>query len=850
MAIFYPPPPPFMGGRQPLESRELPPSFLSAPPDDPPRLNGTRSAAVIAVIAAAWQPAAPQPQAARYVPVAVSATPENNPPFGLKQPIWPIIHSWQPTPVPPWRERWATRYVAAIAITGVVSDPPFSYRVRPDLSNSWNPDSGVQQPVRNVAATIVADLVNDPPFNHSGRLDLILDQWQPDPSPQKQPWRHVPVSVDDPPFGLPGTNLRTILDAWTPPAPLPWPGWILQLDAKSVEVSDPPFSHPGRNPMMTIIGMWQREWVTVDAYSVVTIGRSTLADDLRFYFTGATSDGGTQTAQASCLGNFRSSTETKRVHFLISTPIPNVEVLGASRFNGVRVEGNGLGVGIIYATGSNTLAYVAPGNSTLGAPVTFANGETKDLTDVTNPSKWVRVKRTSVAQFAGAMAIEFLDLFNDAIGMSNAAEAESSVGSNRYRSVMFRNSSTGQIIVLQLYVKPLVPTATISNVTQLSGVGAGTIAGANDGFCGWPFRGWAHVRMVGGSLREAVYYSSRTDTVLTVAALGRSRLGTAASAGTNTDSIWSVPGIRIGFEKAVPFVNGSVQTIANESTAPATGGFIGGGWSLFTTPTNGIQVGTLNPQEQGSIWIHRELPASVSAIAQVLNAIGVRWGQDSVVFDETLAGMYRIADDDLKKYEIHIGVNAEPDLTAAPTETTATLPFDTTYQIPINTKVFVAVNYRNEYDLRSQNQVSTVIEVDGTNNQITPVPIAPTIILWQPASAGSFHLVGEYDIASDLNPGDQFKIYFTNNGVDPTTADLLATVAIVRGGPMGRAYLDYTTGSYADGTTGKVRIAINRTSDSRLSALSATATAIASTGGAITPTGAIGQKRVFIQDQS
>ena len=120
------------------------------------------------------------------------------------------------------------------------------------------------------------------------------------------------------------------------------------------------------------------------------------------------------------------------------------------------------------------------------------------------------------------------------------------------------------------------------------------------------------------------------------------------------------------------------------------------------------------------------MPSGVTAIAKALSTVGVAYKADALPYLETLAGMYRISDSAIAKYEIHIGVGAEPDLTAAPTETTASLPYDTTYTIPISTVVYVAVNYRNAYNLVSQNMATTQLEVNGTSAGIVPVPPIPS----------------------------------------------------------------------------------------------------------------------------
>jgi hypothetical protein len=571
------------------------------------------------------------------------------------------------------------------------------------------------------------------------------------------------------------------------------------------------------------------------------------ADSLVYYFTGAGADGGSQTAQDGCLGHFRSSTEAVRVSYTIATPIPNVQVLGASRYNAIEDTGGvGLGIGSIFSDGPNSLRYAAPGSDTPGSSVILTSGQTDRLIDGADPSKWVRVQRTSADQLAGGESIEFVDLFNDVFGLSNGT----ATGGNNYRAVMLRNDFSASITLLKLYVKPLISTNSVSSVTQLGAAGAGTITGAADSFCHFPWKGWARIETSVGVLREIVYYSSRTGQALSVPALGRGRLGTSAAAGAATDKIWAIPGIRVGFELATPLVNGSVQTIANETTSPNTASFVGTAWSTAITAATGISVGTLNYHQQGAIWIHRELPAGVSAISKSLNLIGVSYTSDGKAYNETLAGMYRIADSALARYEIFFGIGgAEPDLTGSPNETTPTLPYNSIYVVPPSTIVKVAVAFRNQYDLSSGSITTTTIESDSGSVEIVPGPITPSIISLTATAGGTFRLLAEYDYILDSNPGDVWRIYLKTGGTDPTTADLLASVTMTRPGTIGRVLLDYTTGSYANGTIVKVKVAVYRSSDGRLSALSETATGVADISVTSSPTGSIGQRKSFHQSQ-
>ncbi len=287
-------------------------------------------------------------------------------------------------------------------------------------------------------------------------------------------------------------------------------------------------------------------------------------DGLRAYLTGAGSDGGSQDDPADSLGGYRASTEAERVGTFLVAPIRGVQVLAASRANGS--DGD---VGSLQTVAAGKLRYTAPGSSTSGPAVSIIPGELKVLADGEDPSKWIRVLRTTSDDLAGHGVVEFVDQLNNVFGLSNADNAESTGGGDRYRAVMLRNDDLIAISGIKLYVPPLPygSTAT-SSAGQLSGSGAGTITGPAAAFCGWPKRGWCRIETSGASLREIVYYSSRTGAALTVPSLGRGRLGTSAGAGAADDVCYAVPGFRIAWEEASPKKNGNVQTIANETTAP------------------------------------------------------------------------------------------------------------------------------------------------------------------------------------------------------------------------------------------------------------------------------------------
>jgi hypothetical protein len=190
-----------------------------------------------------------------------------------------------------------------------------------------------------------------------------------------------------------------------------------------------------------------------------------------------------------------------------------------------------------------------------------------------------------------------------------------------------------------------------------------------------------------------------------------------------------------------------------------------------------------------------------------------------------------------------------PACTGSPNETTPTLPYNSIYVVPPSTIVKVAVAFRNQYDLSSGSITTTTIESDSGSVEIVPGPITPSIISLTATAGGTFRLLAEYDYLLDANPGELWRIYLKTGGADPTTADLLASVTMTRPGTIGRVLLDYTTGSYANGTIVKVKVAVYRSSDGRLSALSETATGVADISVTSSPTGSIGQRKSFHQSQ-
>lgn len=221
MPIYYPPPQPYQGGRQPTEPRKLTPQ--SAPPvnDNPPF--GLPQKAMTAILKA-WEAASPLPE------ITVGPLPQSNvvitdpPPVGRRDWLWNAIAAWQPPRLVPL---WSL--VIIVDNPPVNNNPPFGLDIgmQAAIINAWNLPAppivtakpGVPQPNTQPQ--------DNPPFdiNKVRTLATILAAWQPPP-----PLPTLPINLpqpfvflpNDPPFGI---NLipmlANVLKAWEPPPPLP-----------------------------------------------------------------------------------------------------------------------------------------------------------------------------------------------------------------------------------------------------------------------------------------------------------------------------------------------------------------------------------------------------------------------------------------------------------------------------------------------------------------------------------------------------------------------------------------------------------------------------------------------------
>lgn len=215
MGIYYHPPPPFMGGRQPHAPARLSPSIAASPVDQPPAIHPGRSVRQI-VITTLWQPdpwtytfmGRRQPFEWRLQSPGVPGFSVNEPPYTFGGPVAikaTIVAMAQPP-------AWPYSFIGAAQPYG------------PKRRSSAIPGQSIDIPISATGGPLAAKLqgvaINQPDWSYSAWPYVFSGASQPY-APRRLPPAITAVRVDTPPF----THLaRTppylaIRTAWNPPPP-------------------------------------------------------------------------------------------------------------------------------------------------------------------------------------------------------------------------------------------------------------------------------------------------------------------------------------------------------------------------------------------------------------------------------------------------------------------------------------------------------------------------------------------------------------------------------------------------------------------------------------------------------
>ena len=324
-------------------------------------------------------------------------------------------------------------------------------------------------------------------------------------------------------------------------------------------------------------------------------------DSLRIYLTGASSHEGAQTDPDQSLGNYQSST--------MFTPLGSSWASLMANITVVRITGaNSTGSGILTAEGVNSLSWTPP-SGTKGATVTIANGETKLLPGGGGEThKSIIVTRTTADNLTGTATVTLSDNFANLF--DNVSSAEASAGDNEYRCLTLVNKSSGTVSNIKVKLGTLGDQVT-SDDTQLGSSGAGSVVTSDTISSGTPDTGAAIIREADGTIREVVYYSSRTSTTLTVPAAGRGLLGTSAAAGAADDTVDFIPPVAIS--KEAP--SGQPAGYFTDKTGSGEGVEPSGLTWRFDVDFSGtpVDIGDIVATNIYGLWFWREVPAGMAA---------------------------------------------------------------------------------------------------------------------------------------------------------------------------------------------------------------------------------------------
>jgi len=149
-------------------------------------------------------------------------------------------------------------------------------------------------------------------------------------------------------------------------------------------------------------------------------------------------------------------------------------------------------------------------------------------------------------------------------------------------------------------IKPAILGTEDTIVSTTLTTGTGTITGHTDGFKDWGATGFVAI-YDGTTLKEIIYYASRTNTVLTVLdSAHRNALGTGGVTSFTTGwRLIPVAGTLVGTNVARTFA--AEVTIANETTAPS-------GITFTFPPLAGILIASLPTSNRIGLWLKQIIP--------------------------------------------------------------------------------------------------------------------------------------------------------------------------------------------------------------------------------------------------
>lgn len=188
MAIYRPPPSPFVGGHQPLAPADLPPAVTAVAVDDPPFVGSARRLQPLTTLRYAWVPPPPPPQVAWKLSPSLEAVAEDQPPFGQRAWLSRVLSTWQ---LPFLRLSPAGKLVPQeiVAVDNPPSDPRRWWSV---VLQAWQPPPPAPQVAWKLSSGLLDVPVDVPPFGLRSWMVGVLQVWQPGPPRTQMLFRGAP----------------------------------------------------------------------------------------------------------------------------------------------------------------------------------------------------------------------------------------------------------------------------------------------------------------------------------------------------------------------------------------------------------------------------------------------------------------------------------------------------------------------------------------------------------------------------------------------------------------------------------------------------------------------------------
>jgi len=539
---------------------------------------------------------------------------------------------------------------------------------------------------------------------------------------------------------------------------------------------------------------------------------ATNGDALRWYGT----DQYTRSTAPDMLGGYRGAWPLSTVGVWVSDTPSALAIVGASP----NCIGDG---GLLRGIEANgTVEFAAPGED-YGAAVAIDEGEVV-LVEGETANKWVLVRRETDGALNAQATIDFSKITFAAI-QHNLVNAG---GCANYACAILRNDSALTASGITL-TNDSIGTAATTDTQQLPAPG-GTSTYAietSDSFADWPDDGYARILTSAGAMREVVYYSARTDTVLQVNYLNRGMHGTTASAGAADDTIEPFSGVALAVEALTDY---AAQRIASASTAPVG--------LTFTALEAGPTIADLAANAEIAVWFWQP-----RTYARKYEEFGTTIGSPGLGGDFTLTYTYSAVEYALtmqteRAIQALTGSSVPnlywaawakkdewPDTTVLGTDggaqlfsygttsssrtLTLTKPLTGTY-----TYYIIAKNINNGFGLFSQNSYCRKVIIDTDGDEVFPIS-DPTIDSIAEEDNGLIRVRARYSPEADDSPADTWAIYVSTDGTDPDPAtDTPTEVTMILGGGLSLARtLNHVIGPYRRFADVRVLVRARRASD-------------------------------------